>query len=271
LLINPLTSSEEQSKVIDFQLTLIENISSVGKKLVVEWTKPSEEEYKTGIRIVIPQTKPVTQIAWHAKGNYFASVSPNAGSKSVLIHRLAQKQSQMPFKKNKGVVQCVQFHPTQPLFFVATQKYIRIYNLVKQSLMKKLLAGVNGISSIDVHSGGDNIIMGSLDTRVCWFDLDLSVKPYKILRYHKEPVRRVVFHPRYNLFASCSDEGAIHIFHCTVFSDLLSNAAIVPVNVLSTNQRDTESGMGTLDCIFHPSQPWIFAAGANNTIHLYTQ
>lgn len=30
---------------------------------------------------------------------------------------------------------------------------------------------------------GDNVIVGSYDQRLCWFDLDLSVKPYKTLRF----------------------------------------------------------------------------------------
>lgn len=29
---------------------------------------------------------------------------------------------------------------------------------------------------------GDNVIIGSYDARLCWFDIDLSTKPYKILR-----------------------------------------------------------------------------------------
>lgn len=29
---------------------------------------------------------------------------------------------------------------------------------------------------------GDNVICGSYDCRLAWFDLDLSTKPYKMLR-----------------------------------------------------------------------------------------
>ena len=29
---------------------------------------------------------------------------------------------------------------------------------------------------------GDNLIVGSYDCRLSWFDLDLSTKPYKTLR-----------------------------------------------------------------------------------------
>lgn len=33
-----------------------------------------------------------------------------------------------------------------------------------------------------VHPSGDHIILGSYDKKLCWFDLDLSSKPYKILK-----------------------------------------------------------------------------------------
>lgn len=46
---------------------------------------------------------------------------------------------------------------------------------------------VKWISSIDVHPGGDNVICGSYDCRVSWFDMDLSTSPYKTMRSHKVP------------------------------------------------------------------------------------
>ena len=30
---------------------------------------------------------------------------------------------------------------------------------------------------------GDNVIAGSYDKKLCWFDMDLSSKPYKVLRF----------------------------------------------------------------------------------------
>jgi ribosome biogenesis protein ERB1 len=52
---------------------------------------------------------------------------------------------------------------------------------------------------MEAHPGGDNIVVGSYDMRVCWFDLDLSSRPYKTIRNHKGAVRRIVFHPKYVL------------------------------------------------------------------------
>jgi len=186
---------------------------------------------------------------------------------ALIIHQLTTKKSQNPFRKQKGKIQCAHFHPTKPYLFVATQQYIKIYNLSKLRLEKKLVPAVKWISSFDIHPGGDNIIMGSYDKRVCWFDMDLSTKPYKVLRYHKLAVRKVVFHKNYPLFASCSDDVTLHIFHGMVYSDLLQNALIVPLRILRGHEQVND--LGILDCIFHPYQPWIFTCGADKTIRLF--
>ena len=35
---------------------------------------------------------------------------------------------------------------------------------------------------VHVFVTGDNLIIGSYDKRLTWFDMDLSSKPYKVLR-----------------------------------------------------------------------------------------
>ena len=111
-------------------------------------------------------------------------------------------------------------------------------------------------------------MIGSYDKKVCWFDLELSTKPYKSLKYHRMAVRKVVFHPRYPLFATCSDDLGVNIFHSMVYSDLTKNALIVPLKLLKNHSVFDD--LGVLDCLFHPIQPWIFSAGADSTIRLYT-
>jgi WD40 repeat protein len=66
-----------------------------------------------------------------------------------------------------------------------TQRYVRIYNLSEQKLLKTLTPGIRWISSMDVHPSGVHLIVGGYDRKLCWFDLELSEKPYKILRYAK--------------------------------------------------------------------------------------
>ncbi|KAG5264781.1 hypothetical protein AALO_G00257960 [Alosa alosa] len=79
----------------------------------------------------------------------------NNSSMQVLIHQVSKRRTQNPFSRNKGQVQCVAFHPVRPFFFVATQRYVRVYNLIKQELSKKLAANCKWISSIAIHPGGE--------------------------------------------------------------------------------------------------------------------
>ena len=58
------------------------------------------------------------------------------------------------------------------------------------------------------------------DKRLAWYDLDLSTKPYRSLRYHEAALRGVAYHSRHPLFASASDDGALHVFHGMVYQVL---------------------------------------------------
>ncbi|KAM6903385.1 ribosome biogenesis protein bop1 isoform 4-T4 [Lycodopsis pacificus] len=235
----------------------------------VKWSDVEGEELSQGIRLKIQHPKAVHQVTWHAKGDYLASVMPDHSSHlQVFIHQVSRRRSQNPFRKNKGLVQCVSFHPVRPYFFVGTQRSVRIYNLVKQEMTKKLQANSKWISSMAVHPGGDHVICGSYDCRLSWFDLDLSTKPYKMLRHHKKAVRGVAYHRLYPLFASASDDGSVIVCHGTVYSDLLQNPLIVPVKVLRGHVITHD--LGVLDVTFHPTQPWIFSSGADATIRLFT-
>jgi ribosome biogenesis protein ERB1 len=218
--------------------------------------------------IAILQTnKDVSHVRWHRKGDYFVTVSPKAGAAAVLIHQLSKAASQQPFGKTKGEVQLACFHPQKPFLFVASKEHVRVYHLVKQVMVKRLMSGCRHISSLDVHGSGDHLVVGSLDRRLVWFDLDLASTPYKTLKYHERALRSVGFHPRYPLMASASDDGSIHVFHSMVYSDLMRNPLIVPVKVLRGHA--VVNSLGALAMVFHPTQPWLFSAGADGKIHLF--
>jgi ribosome biogenesis protein ERB1 len=57
-----------------------------------------------------------------------------------------------------------------------------MYDLAEQKLIKTLTPGSRWISSMDVHPSGDHLIVGGYDRKLCWFDLELSARPYKVLR-----------------------------------------------------------------------------------------
>jgi ribosome biogenesis protein ERB1 len=257
------------------------NVTNAKAQKSVEWKAVGVIPHKTNVDerglttstghvgpvCVIQTTREVANVRWHNKGDYFVSVSPKAGAAAVLIHQLSKGNSQQPFGKAKGEVQTACFHPNKPFLFVANQQHVRVYHLVKQAMVKRLSSGCRWISSIDVHPTGDHIIVGSLDRRMVWFDMDLGATPYKTLKYHERALRACQFHRRYPLMASASDDGAVHIFHSTVYSDLMRNPLVVPVKIL--RGHDIRNKLGVLTLAFHPTQPWIFSGGSDGRILLF--
>ncbi|KAJ3264447.1 Ribosome biogenesis protein erb1 [Chytriomyces hyalinus] len=258
-LVNPGVSSKEVDEVTDEVFANIWGKESPSK---IDWKKPSAAASALGHRVILNFSKNVTTVVWHRKGDYFSTVCPDAGGAAVSIHQISKRQTQNPFKKSYGLVQKVQFHPKKPWLFVATQRYIRVYNLIQQDLIHKLHPGVKWISSMDVHPQGDNVLIGSYDKRLCWFDMDLSSKPYKTLRYHKSAIRNSTFHRTLPLFASCSDDGTLNVFHGMVYDSLDQNPLIVPLK--SFKAHEVVDSLGVLHCEFHPIQPWVFSCGSDN-------
>lgn len=86
--------------------------------VIISWAKPSEsEEEKLGYKVRLQHQQTVKQITWHRKGDYFATVSPDA--RALYMHQTTKHLTQMPFRRLKGIVQKVAFHPIKPIFFVA--------------------------------------------------------------------------------------------------------------------------------------------------------
>ena len=250
---------------------------------LVRWARPSDAERAAGVCVHIylsaqrgPKAEALVpkQVRWHARADYFATVCPDAGPHAVLIHQVSKHRSQAPFRRARRqssaayAVQAVCFHPHRPLLFVATQRYVRVFDLVQQALHKTLQPGVRWISSLDVHPGGEHLLVGSYDRRVLWFDLDLSERPYKTLRYHGRAVRAVAFSPRFPLFATAADDGAVHVYHATVYADLLKNPLLVPLKVLRGHR--VADALGVLDIHWHPTLPWLVSAGADGDARLWT-
>lgn len=56
--------------------------------------------------------------------------------------------------------------------------------------------------------------------------------------------------------------------HVPLLQDLMTNPLIVPVKILKGHE--IVSSEGVLALAFHPTQPWLFTAGADATIDLFT-
>ncbi|XP_034943857.1 ribosome biogenesis protein BOP1 homolog [Chelonus insularis] len=271
LLINPGVGDHLVTSKTDKLLEIIPESDKVMPERVasaVQWEQAEGENWQKGIRIIINHFKTVKQVTWHPKGDYFAAVMPDGQNRSVIISQLSKRRSQLPFTRSKGLIQCVLFHPIRPFLFVATQRNVRIYDLIKQEMVKKLFSNSQWVSSMAIHPGGDNLLVGTYDRKILWFDLDLSTKPYQTLRLHGTGVRGVAFHKRYPLFASGADDCSLIVSHGMVYNDLLQNPLIVPLKKLSNHEKSNDFGI--LDVMFHPIQPWVFSAGADTTIRMYS-
>lgn len=233
----------------------------------IEWRKPNKKILENGGFFVLKHQKTVRSISWHKKGDYFTTCSPDAGAAAVLVHQVSTKQTQQPFKKKKGMAMQAKFHPVFPMLFVASQRYIRAYNLQTKQLVKKFTPNLKWISAFDIHRDGDNVIVSSFDKKVCWWDLDLGPQPYKTLNCHTLAVRDTCFHPTYPLFATCSDDKTCQIFYAKVFNDLATNPLLVPVKILKVDDSDNE--LGCISIQWHPTQPWLLSAGADHKIRLW--
>lgn len=123
----------------------------------VKWTRRSKtsDNETDGILLEISMPGNPKQVKWHRKGDYLATVAPDVGGRSVLMHQITKHSTQAPFSRLKGVVQCVAFHPTRPHFLVATERAVRIYDLMAKGLVKQLQPNVRHVSSVDVHPMGE--------------------------------------------------------------------------------------------------------------------
>ncbi|TLS25585.1 hypothetical protein PpBr36_07653 [Pyricularia pennisetigena] len=245
-----------------------DKLTADGKAPPAKWARPGARLEDEGVLVKVTVRSPVKVISWHRRGDHFCTVSPSGQRSSVAVHTLSKHLSQIPFRKLSGLAQVAHFHPSRPLFFVATQRTIRCYDLQRLELVKVVQPGARWISSFDIHPGGDNLIVGSYDRRLLWHDLDLSTRPYKTMRFHPQAIRAVKYHRGgLPLFADASDDGSLQIFHGKVVSDLMENATIVPLKSLK-GHRVIDS-LGVMDVDWHPSEPWCISAGADGTCRLW--
>ena len=239
------------------------------KPSTASWARPATSLQDRGVLLTLTLRSTPKTLSWHRRGDYFSTVSPTttATSTAIAIHTLSKHQSQYPFKRLKGLAQTACFHPSKPLFFVATRQRVRIYDLQQQKMEKELMPGARWISDISLHPLGSNLLVSSYDKRLLWHDLDLGTTPYKTLRYHSKAIRSVSFHPSLPLFADASDDGTLQVFHGKVVGDSLENATVVPLKVLRGHKvvRD----LGVLGVAWHPREAWCVSAGADGTMRVW--
>ena len=139
----------------------LQNLASIQQRTsVIKFAHLDEKSEEGSISNL--STK-VTFVTMHHKGSYFAAVAPHANpTRQCTIHNLSTKKSLTPFKV-KGSIQTVAFHPSKPIFFVASMRTVRVYDLQKQACLKQLVSGVKHISSAGLC---DHILLSKCIIRV---------------------------------------------------------------------------------------------------------
>jgi len=139
-------------------------------------------------------------------------------------------------------------------------------------MIRKFVSNLNTITHLSIHKNGENILAGTKDGKVAWFQLDLSDKPYKIMEFHDDKIRSVVYHNNYPLMSSSSRNGKILIYHSTVYDDLIQDPLIVPLKVLKQSDSGKLYYINYLvvnSVVFHPKHPWVFSSGEDGLIRLW--
>lgn len=135
-LINPLIGSEDIISNMDYVIDEAKTSYSSETGHNVEWIfvdKSSDEYLVEGRRIHMTLKTDVSQVIFHKKGDYLATLTPRADNKDqVFIHSLKKGKSQRPFMKSKGDIQRVLFHHLKPILFIATKQTVWVFNLQTQ-------------------------------------------------------------------------------------------------------------------------------------------
>lgn len=259
-----------------------------------DWKFFSTGSNESGLWCEIAHLDAVVDVTFHRRGDYLVTLAPPASSSNnhasgtINVHQISKAISQKPLNKMPGLVKKVAFHPMKPQLILCTTRSVRIYDLQKKEQLRRLIpSGSQSLSSLSCHPSGDHIVCGALDGRVMWFDLDWSVRPWKVLSAPEErgAIRGVTIHQKEPLFASCGDSG-IKIFHGKVETgadSLATQPIIVPVreivgpvegasgdNGVGGDYKRRRQNLPSITAIeWHPSQPWIFAADDEGRIGMW--
>lgn len=135
-IINPLIGSDESITNLDFSIEEAKSSYNTESGHVVDWKftdRDSDEYLVEGMRISMSFKTDVSQVIFHKKGDFLATLTPKADNKDqVFIHSLKKGKSQRPFMKSKSDIQKVLFHHLKPIIFIATKQTVWVFNLQTQ-------------------------------------------------------------------------------------------------------------------------------------------
>lgn len=239
------------------------------KERRADFIDATAKERAAGIVVKVVMHARVKTFTFHAKGDYICALCPKDHVKyrQTIMLQISVRKVFCPFRKFNEVVTDCRFHPSSPLFFLATTNSVRCYNLLAHKMQRRYKCQGGITTCLDVHAEGDNFLVGDTTHHTLWFDTDFSDKPYKKLKSHRGVLNAVQYHKRpgvYPLFATGSSDGQVHIMHGMVYDDYNKSALIVPLKILKHKSA--------IYCLnWHPTLPWLFTGTEDGTVCCWTE
>jgi ribosome biogenesis protein ERB1 len=135
-LINPNFGTEAKLAEVDYIVDEAKTLHGMDNDLVLPWEfydRNSSEYLDEGKRFTITFTNNISQVMFHKKGEFIATLTPKASNNNqVFIHSLKKGKSQRPFVKAKSDIQRILFHHLKPILFLATKQTVWVFNLQTQ-------------------------------------------------------------------------------------------------------------------------------------------
>ena len=252
--------SGQNVHIITMQPSLDENYTH--NKSEEAWSK---DRFGT---LTISHTCHLSKLSWHCKGDYFLSLEKHKGK--LFVHKMTTQSTQALFSGDKNMVCSALFHPFEAKLITNSQYHVRIFDIRKQCLLHKIKPGNSSISCLSVNNYDGCILVGTTDSKLFVFDIEVSTSPSKVIQLPSGTVLASSFHKKLPLFAAALSTGLTHIFHWRVANDALRTPTIVPLKVLTTGPA--QGTVSTSDCVFHETQPWIFSVwGSRITLFVEQQ
>ena len=194
-------------------------------------------------------------VSWHHKGDFLCVYGSNINE--ICVHQISKRTSQKLSIEGNNNISKIIFHPCKPFILVASMKFMVIYDLKIQQVLRKFAFESTRITTLDVHPQGDYILVGCDNGKLYWYNIEQSSKAERALSFSCGVIS-VEFHMIYPFFSLELNDSSVQIFSFFI-ADVLSNVAIRPLKIMKDSRSKVFSACS--NCVLHPAQPWLFRAG----------
>jgi ribosome biogenesis protein ERB1 len=217
------------------------------------------------LQAIIRHSEFVTQVEWHPKGNYIATVFNN--DSEISLHNFHRKSSHQMFSKQDSKIVGIVFHPSKPLFLIGSRRTVRIYNLRTQELQSRFSKGMSSNTCISITKDGASLLVGSENGKFLMYDVE-SPSHCKMVRAHSTSISSITCHNVLPLIATLGRDGNTNIFNLNRPSALDTDPVILPLKSIKSEGTDIYDSR---EARFHPTQPWIFLQNKDCSIELFSE